>query len=181
MIASPWSTYLNCSDPEGIMQIATRRNDFPKPLEFYKIVDIFGTSIISSEGDEWKRHRKMVATAFAEKSNLLVWKESLRQVSGMITSWSEIKGNTSNSMVIKKAGIDMAHLTLHVISSAGFGVRQNWPGGEHIKEGIVPGFNTEELSKGHTYTFKNALQELISGVIWMMLIPTWLLSISLPI
>lgn len=178
MIVSPWSLYLNCNRPEEIVQLLTRRQGFEKPLELYGIVDIFGSSIISTEGDTWKRHRKIVAPAFAEKSNMLVWQESLRQAEGMLNLWSKLEGNSKNSMTIEDVGIDTAHLALNVISGAGFGVRQLWKGDNEAQlgENIVPGFNTEKLQKGHTYTFQAALQELTSGVIWMMLIPSWFMS-----
>lgn len=178
MIVSPWSLYLNCNRPEQITQLVTRRQGFLKPLELYGIVDIFGSSILSTEGETWKRHRKVVGPAFAEKSNILVWQDSLRQASGMLNLWSKVEGNTKDSMRIENVGIDIAHLALNVISGAGFGVRQLWQGEneDQLGDNIVPGFNTEKLTKGHTYTFQNALQELISGVIWKMLLPVWFMS-----
>ena len=39
---------------------------FPKPLEEYKIFGLFGKNILTTDFDEWKRHRKIVAPAFGE-------------------------------------------------------------------------------------------------------------------
>jgi cytochrome P450 len=63
---------MNLGKPAAINQMTARRNDFLKPVEIYGIADIFGRSMLSSEGDEWKRHMKIVAPAFSEKSSALV-------------------------------------------------------------------------------------------------------------
>lgn len=178
MIVSSTQVYLNTSDPVAITQISSRRSHFIKASEFYEIVDIFGRSIISAEGEEWKRHRKVVAPAFAEKSNVLVWQESLRQAKGMTKYWSKLPGNTKYEMKVQDASVSCAGLALHVISGAGFGVKQVWKGEdeEQLGSSVIPGFNSTKLSKGHTLEFKDALEGLMSGVLWLMLLPRWTLS-----
>ena len=42
------------------------RARFPKPMGPYKILLAFGPNLVASEGDEWKRQRKLVAPAFSE-------------------------------------------------------------------------------------------------------------------
>ena len=39
---------------------------FPKPVEPYRVLDFYGSNIITTEFHEWKRHRKIVAPAFSE-------------------------------------------------------------------------------------------------------------------
>ncbi|EDR05040.1 uncharacterized protein LACBIDRAFT_303790 [Laccaria bicolor S238N-H82] len=39
-------------------EVTTSRARFPKPLEDYEPLKIFGPSILTSEGEEWKRYRK---------------------------------------------------------------------------------------------------------------------------
>jgi cytochrome P450 len=72
LIVSPGQIFMSSSNPEANVQLTTRRRDFVKPVELYAIVDIFGPSLLTTEGDDWKRHRKIVAPAFSEKSNSLV-------------------------------------------------------------------------------------------------------------
>lgn len=98
--------------------------DFVKPIEIYTIVDIFGSNILTTEGEEWKRHRKIVAPAFSEKSNALVWKKTLRQTEGILDVWSKLDRNGSGSMKVKDTAPYTATMALHVICAAGFGVRQ---------------------------------------------------------
>jgi hypothetical protein len=169
------------SNAEAIIQIATRRNDFVKPVEIYGIVDIFGSSILSLEGPDWKRHRKIVAPAFSEKSNALVWRESLKQTNGMLKFWSEIEGNAPGDLKIKDTAVHTAWMTIHVISGAGFGIRQVWDGQDEGELGtnVVPGFNTSKLKGNHKLAFKDAINTLLLGMIWMAIFPVWLLSKSM--
>ena len=50
LIVSPGQIYMNISNPGSIIQMTTRRNDFLKPVEIYGVVDIFGSSMLSTEG-----------------------------------------------------------------------------------------------------------------------------------
>ena len=42
------------------------RPRFPKPVEDYKILQFFGSNIVTTEFEEWKRYRKIAAPAFSE-------------------------------------------------------------------------------------------------------------------
>ncbi|KAE9375772.1 cytochrome P450 monooxygenase-like protein [Stipitochalara longipes BDJ] len=180
LIVSPGQIFMSCSNAEANIQLTTRRRDFVKPVELYAIVDIFGPSILTTEGEEWKRHRKIVAPAFSEKSNSLVWKESLRQGLGMVEVWSKLEGNTSGTMKVEDTAPYIATMALHVISAAGFGVRQLWAGEDETKLGsnAVSGFNTSKLIGSHTVTFKESLKTLLHGIIWLAIFPVSLLEKS---
>jgi cytochrome P450 len=171
---------MSSSNPEANVQLTTRRKDFVKPVELYAIVDIFGPSLLTTEGDDWKRHRKIVAPAFSEKSNSLVWKESLRQGLAMVDVWSKLEGNTSGTMKVQDTAPYTATMALHVISAAGFGVRQLWAGEKEEKLGsnAIPGFNTSKLVESHAMTFKESLQTLLHSIIWLAIFPVSLLRRS---
>jgi len=47
-------------------EVTTYRGKFPKPVGLYAVLTIFGTNIVASEGEEWKRYRKIAAPAFSE-------------------------------------------------------------------------------------------------------------------
>jgi len=178
LIVSPGQIFMSCSNAEANVQLTTRRRDFVKPVELYAIVDIFGPSILTTEGEEWKRHRKIVAPAFSEKSNSLVWRESLRQGLEMVEVWSKLEGNTSGTMKVDDTAPYTANMALHVISAAGFGVEQLWAGEDEAKLGskAVPGFNTSKLIGSHTLTFKESLKTLLRSIIWLAIFPVPLLG-----
>lgn len=171
-------TFLRTSNAEVIGQVVTRKTDFTKPIEGYKVVDIFGKSIISQEGSEWRRHRKVVGPSFSEKSNKLVFEESLRQAESMMGSWSQQGKNNESDMKVENAAHDTATLSLHVICAAGFGVPQIWPeeSEEKLQGTIVPGFNTVKLTGGHTLPFKESLNSMLKNILWLIVLPRWFLS-----
>jgi hypothetical protein len=70
------------------------RHRFPKPIDEYAVLLFFGSNIVASEDEDWKRVRKIVAPAFsdvrhlsyvvlvvsltcaAQRNNRLVWDET---------------------------------------------------------------------------------------------------------
>lgn len=179
-LASTGHNYLSTTDASLITQITSRRTDFEKPVEAYTVIDMYGPSILTLDGPEWKRHRKIAAPAFSEKSNALVWEESLRQVEGLLDTWAKRDNNDLHEMRVDDTADDTALLTLHVISGAGFGVPQVWAGQDEAVLGkrTLPGFNTRQLSGGHTMSFVDALNTMLNSVLWMAIFPVWLLEWS---
>lgn len=164
IVCSPGRNSVYVADPEATVQITTRRNDFPKPIELYGSIDVFGKNVISTEGSIWRHHRKVTSPPFTEKNNHLVWKESLHQAQGLIASF--LDKDTE-----KDIAAATMQLSLHVISLAGFGRRLLWPHEELKQNGkaaVVP--------EGHTMTYKDALSTLLDNIISVLLLPKWFLS-----
>lgn len=87
LIVSPGGLDLLVADADVVGQMTTRRNDFPKPIERYAGVDIYGKNVVSTEGAYWRHHRKITSPPFTEKNNYLVWQESLHQAQSMMAGW----------------------------------------------------------------------------------------------
>ncbi|MCJ1399229.1 hypothetical protein MMC11_002431 [Xylographa trunciseda] len=174
------------ADANAISQITTRRNDFPKPIHMYGSVDIFGKNVVSTEGQVWRHHRKVVSPPFTEKNNHLVWSETLHQAQDMLESWVGTGGHRTQT--VSTAGDDAMRLSLHVISRAGFGVQLQWPGLRDRSEAQLGAEHktddgkdsTVEMLEGHTLTYTDALQTLLHNLLWVMLLPRFLLN-NLPI
>jgi cytochrome P450 len=49
-------------------EVTSSRARFPKPVEQYVALSFFGHNIIVSEGEEWKKYRKISAPAFSDVS-----------------------------------------------------------------------------------------------------------------
>lgn len=47
-------------------------------FEDYEILKFFGPNVVVTEGEEWRRHRKLTGPSFSEKNNAMVWDESRR-------------------------------------------------------------------------------------------------------
>lgn len=171
LVVSPGRVACYVSDPDVIQQITTRRADFPKPVELYKGVDIFGKSVVSTEGMIWRHHRKLTSPSFTEKSNMMVWKESLHQGQAMVDSF--LPAGQPTSAPTLDLGAASMHLSLHVIARAGFGVHLLWPHEELASTGhlSVP-------PPGHALTYKDALSTLLEHIIQAFLLPQWFLARS---
>lgn len=164
-VVSPSKNELQIADAEAISQITTRRNDFPKPLEMYGSLDLYGKNVVTLEGQMWRHHRKITSPPFTEKNNQMVWKESLYQAEQMLIHWIGKRGATSSEPISASAD-DAMRLSLHVISRAGFGVGLKWP-----HQG-----DDNEIPPGHTLTYKQALERVLHGIIIVMLTPKWILK-----
>lgn len=185
MIASPGLlSFCTCS-ADAVSQIVSRRNDFPKPLESYRILNIYGLNVVSTEGATWRLHRKITAPSFTEKNHELVWAESRQVAQTMLASWVGQKGHGT----VLDIGENTMELTLHVISRAAFGVRLRWSTdagrSTETSDGNVQPDKTDELlleysedeaPPGHSLTYKGALQAVIANILWIMLMPHALLS-----
>ncbi|KAK1820087.1 hypothetical protein LTR12_005528 [Friedmanniomyces endolithicus] len=166
LLVAPGANTLYVADPEAISQITTRRNDFPKPIWMYASVDIYGKSVVSTEGANWRHHRKITSPPFTEKNNHLVWQESVHQANSMVASM--VSADVERSGSVWDVAAQAMRLSLHVISKAGFGVRLPWPH-EEVET---------KIPEGHTLSYKDALSSLLENIIVVMLTPTWLLGRS---
>ncbi|TVY22401.1 Cytochrome P450 [Lachnellula hyalina] len=180
MIVSPFNITIKTSNAELTSQVISRRTGFIKPTAGYKVVDMYGTSLLTTEGDAWKRHKKITGPAFSEKSNRLVFQESLRQTMGMINFWQTQENNNNKVFTVEKLAGDSATLSFNVICAAGFGIPQTWPRENEtmITREAVPGFSNVLPGEGHTMTLGECLQRLLPGIIWLFLCPLWLLKYS---
>ncbi|PQE26132.1 cytochrome p450 protein [Rutstroemia sp. NJR-2017a BBW] len=164
VIAGANETLLRTTNAELIAQLTTRKNAFVKPLKNYAIMRIFGTNILTTEGAEWRRHKRVVGPSFSERSCGLVWQVSLREVEGMMGVWERreraAEGKSSGErkvLRVEDTSVDTAILSLHVICAAGFGVPQLWEGekGEKDEQSGMPDLSGG--SEGHKLGFKDSL------------------------
>jgi hypothetical protein len=180
LVVTPFWLFMRTSNAELGSQITSRKTDFLKPVERYRIVNLFGNSILTQEGHEWRRHKKIVGPSFSEKSNRLVFEETLRQTESMVNMWASEGRNTKDDMMVKNTAVDTATLSLHVICSAGFGVPQLWPNEAADKLGGkgLPGFSDNRLPIGHSLSFKQSLSHLLKKLGLFVIFPQGLLSMS---
>jgi cytochrome P450 len=176
LTVSPGGINIWLANAEAIHQVTARRDAFPKPLESYRILEIFGRNIITTEGGEWKQHRKIAAPGFNEKNNTLVFAEAVAQAQGMLRKWMspDGKGNTT----LEEVPTDAMRLTLHIITRIGFGVRLLWPGekmsgSESARDAV---YSSNEPTEGHSMSFEHSLDTLLENLIWVLLTPKWVLS-----
>ena len=174
---SPERNVLFTADADVISQITMRRNDFPKALEVYESIKIFGNNVVTSEGQTWRQHRKITSPPFSEKNNHLVWSETLDQGQAMVNSW--LKGSEETSKSIYTIADDAMRLSLYVISRAGFGARLQWPSNDASQIDSKPDTErktSSDIPEGHSMSYVDALGILLHNILVVLLVPRVLLS-----
>jgi hypothetical protein len=188
VIVTPQTNNLVTADPAVIHQLTTRRVDFPKPIKMYKGIEIYGTNVVTSEGQTWRRHRKNTAPPFGEKNNKVVWKETIYQASQMVRHWTEAgaaavpetKPGSEKSWgaLVSGLGHDSMRLSLYVISRAGFGVRCEWPGME-TGSGEKDVMSANEIPNGHSMSYVQSMETLLHRILALFMFPaSWLSTIT---
>jgi cytochrome P450 len=84
----------------------------------YKVIELFDGNIVTTEGDEWLRHRRLTARGLGDRVNRAVWKETLKGARKMMGEWFGSDGK------VQKLESDMMGLTLGVMWRAGFGMKR---------------------------------------------------------
>ncbi|TCD65735.1 hypothetical protein EIP91_002264 [Steccherinum ochraceum] len=144
------------ADAAAVKAITGSRQRFPKPIALYKGLRLFGGNIVASEGDEWKRYRKISAPSFSERNNRLVWDETV----GVMNELFETVWGGKTEIESDHALLVTMPIALFVISAAGFGRRMSW------KE-----------ENGHSaddqLSFKDTWHDVSEGFILKVLVPKW--------
>jgi hypothetical protein len=60
---------LHVSDADVVTQIVHRWKDFPKSEFYYNDLTWFGENVITTEGSDWQRHRKVTGPSFNERNS----------------------------------------------------------------------------------------------------------------
>ncbi|KAF1992032.1 cytochrome P450 [Aulographum hederae CBS 113979] len=173
LIVTPGGNVLYNVDADVNAQITSRRNDFPKPIAMYKSLSIYGRNVVATEGHEWRRHRKITAPPFNEKSNKLVWEETLYQTGEMLKAWTKDAPAAGRSTT--NVPHDTMRLSLHVISRAGFDVQCQWPSEQEDgeKDKVQRGMDTNLVPEGYTMSYVESMEGVLRDIILIMLVPDW--------
>ncbi|KAG8682517.1 hypothetical protein FRC11_014771 [Ceratobasidium sp. 423] len=145
------------SDLDALKQILASRSAFKKHPYDYRMLTIFGKNLLSAEGDEWRRQRRIVAPVFSEKNNRLVQSSAKGFVDQMINEW----GYETPTRIQDVDNDITMQITLCVIAKAGFGQDIEWG-------------NSGEAPEGHKLTFKQALLTVSHDLAILIVLPKWM-------
>lgn len=161
-IASPKQIRVFTANARAADDLCRRRRDFLKAVALYKPLEIFGRNVVTTEGDDWVRHRRVTTPPFNERNSVLVWEESKRQAADMLRTWADAPDGVTNPQS------DTMMLALHVLTAAGFG------------RSFTFGKGLETPSDGHTLTYRDALSVILTNLFTAIFtatlnLPTWML------
>ncbi|KAK0463297.1 cytochrome P450 [Armillaria novae-zelandiae] len=132
-----------------------------KPVSMFQRLSIFGPNIVASEGDTWRKYRKISAPAFSDRNNRLVWDESLKITEDLIkTVWKN-----EDVVEVEHAVEVTLSIALKVIGVAGFGRKMDWQA-----DTVVPAT--------HTMSFHDALNLASIGIVLKLGVPRWAMGLT---
>ncbi|KAI0141858.1 putative cytochrome P450 [Xylariaceae sp. FL1272] len=123
MLVTPGRNWLYVGHPDVVVDVVRRRDDFPRCVELGAVLDVFGPSVGSVEGERWANQRKIMMSCFNERYNETVWSESISQANDMIRYWLARPS-------IRTTADDARTLSLDVLSKVGFGTSFRFEGSE---------------------------------------------------
>ena len=182
LAVSPQRNILFTAEADVIGQMTSRRNDFPKALEVYDSLRLYGNNVVTAEGQMWRNHRKIISPQFSETNNHLVWTETLEQCQAMVNGWFEGNIAKIESKTIRTLQEDTMRLSLYVISRAGFGIQLQWPTNERahasgdVKVKQENGASSLENPQGHTMSYTDALGSILHNILWVLILSPFVLS-----
>ncbi|KIM80206.1 hypothetical protein PILCRDRAFT_790075, partial [Piloderma croceum F 1598] len=170
-VVSVWPavvTTMFVADAALIKEITSSRHHWPKPAYIYRSLTFFGKNIVASEGEDWKRYRKVTAPAFSDRNNRLVWDETCRIMQDL---FDNIWGNKDEIMLHHCVDVTLQACSslnsdyIHLIFPLGFGRR-------------VPLIDDLTIPEGHRLTFKDALHIVSTGTPAKIIFPKWMMSLT---
>lgn len=200
ILVSPSRTEFFTTDAGVAVEVARDWKTYSKPPDLYAVFDIFGKNVNTVNGDDWQRHRKITGGAFTREATLgLVWNEARRSAQKLIGQL--LKGSENRTNKIKRAGEHdmsqvreiMSLLTMHVLSIAAFGKRQNDtldPGATSHTTGPGTGSDkstNQALSSApdqHKLSYFDTIQTVVPNLLGVVMfggtnLPTWLLPTAI--
>ncbi|PPQ65685.1 hypothetical protein CVT26_000317 [Gymnopilus dilepis] len=150
------------ADAAAIKEVTLSRARFPKPVHHYRALTFYGHNIVASEGEEWKKYRKISAPAFSDRNNKMVWDATVEIMRGL---FSDVWGGRDVITVDHCVDITLP-IALFVIGAAeGFGRTISW------KEDT-------KIPPGHSMTFKDALHVVTTDFFIKLIVPPWAMGLT---
>ncbi|KAF1822771.1 cytochrome P450 [Dissoconium aciculare CBS 342.82] len=152
---------INTRDPELASEILRRPKDFQQPEIITLFLNKFGHNLLTSNGEDWSRQRKIIASAINERISKTVFEESVQQTRGLL---EEIVGDAQSADTTRMFDA-MKKITINVLSGAGMGARVQWR--EDVNEKPRPGYKM---------TYIEACKTVINNMNGPIILPSWFLA-----
>ncbi|KLJ12860.1 hypothetical protein EMPG_09453 [Blastomyces silverae] len=110
--------FTTIADPDIARSVLQRRNDFLQAPVVARLLGMFGPNVFCTNGDEWKRHRKMFTASLDERISETVWRESRHQACDMVKYLLKNPGNQTLE--------GLKSIAINVIGQAGFNQSGEW-------------------------------------------------------
>ncbi|KAL0568976.1 hypothetical protein V5O48_012994 [Marasmius crinis-equi] len=136
----PWlmgAPFIYTSNLEVAKQIVSTRQSHPqfeKSPEMAVGITLYGPSMVSSDGDDWKKYRRISSPSFSNSLYQLVWDASLKTYRDMVSAEGWIG---QKSVDIPRLQTSTMKFALIVLGICAFGFDFNWTAPPTAAEGEI--------------------------------------------
>ncbi|KAK8087281.1 Cytochrome p450 [Apiospora phragmitis] len=135
-VISPGTIQLMCADPVANEEIISKYKVWPKPPEHV-------------EGEDWTRHKRIIGPCFNERTSVLVWEETMRQVQEMLDKKVFADPDHTHRTLCD----DSRTIALHAFMGVGLGAPQDFSTGARQK------------SDGRRFSFRDSLTSVLHELV----------------
>ncbi|KAL0565654.1 hypothetical protein V5O48_016370, partial [Marasmius crinis-equi] len=146
----------NLDVAKQIISIGQSKSQFGKTPDTTATTNMFGENVLSTEGEEWKKHRRIMSPAFGNSLYQLVWDESLKTYRDMVSAEGWIGQKSADVHELQKATFKFA---LIVLGTCAFGFDFDWSAPPRVADG--------EMS------VQEAMRVVIDNYIFLGFAPEW--------
>ncbi|KAL2441687.1 hypothetical protein ABEF95_016096 [Exophiala dermatitidis] len=176
VLVTPNKNEIVLTDSTAGIELESKYKTWQKPEHHYHIFNIFGKNLLTANGDDWQRHRKIINPAFRERTYHLVWHEALRQAGQMVQL---LRARSGGRSYLEEVRDDCVIFAMHVLSAVGFGHQYDFDAGHRR----VPLGHKVSFADTIWYIFSDFLRVVMfrNAVSWVpkWLRPRWLQDIEL--
>lgn len=147
-------------------QVAARPKDFNQFEAASVVMSVFGSNVLTTDGNEWSRHRRIVAGAVTDRVSPVVFEESVRQTRALL-KYIEKKqsGDAKTDSMLTYELFDLLKRTaILVLYAAGMGNKQDF---DQVEGG--------EKSPGMKLSYFEAVKIVNEHASGTAVIPNWML------
>ncbi|KAK7463034.1 hypothetical protein VKT23_007617 [Stygiomarasmius scandens] len=117
-----------CSNLDVARQVASggHKSCWIKPEEASQALLLWGMNLVASEGETWRKHRRVMGPAFNSKLYKLVWESSVKTYKDMLATEGWEGKKAGEQMEVKSIQDLTFKFALLLIGKCGFGFNFTW-------------------------------------------------------
>ncbi|KAF8468162.1 cytochrome P450 [Kalaharituber pfeilii] len=176
LIVSPTAIIMSVADADMINEIVTRREDFPKPMNVYPPLEIYGMNIASANGEQWKTYRRIITPSFNEKMNQLVWTTFVEKTKLLRDNWVTPVAPSTEPPDVRTLSNGCYRLAFHVWSWVGCRLQLTWP--KQLSGNSFEPYPDEKIGQSHSMSFQSAMHFVLARCFFLAGAPKWYLQLT---
>ena len=153
------------ADPVAANDVLTRVREYEVPAAIGYALGTYGPNVLTTNGDRWVRHRKIITSVLDERIMREVFGESIRQTRGLLDDvFAEPEGEPQPGSTETRQLFDMLkRVTIHVLLGTSMGVKVPWHG------------RSQEVEPGHRMPHIESLNTMVVNIVGVGMLPKKLL------